>query len=81
MSGQFASDRSRRAQEELPLSQEGRVIRRPQSTLVAYPSGTAASGSPSLAVYKLSQRDVLRVEQAAETPLEFVAQFIYPPGP
>lgn len=52
----------------------GRVIRRPQSTLITYPSGTVASGSPSLAVYKLSQRDVLRVEQAAETPLEFVAQ-------
>ncbi len=56
------------------MSQEGRVIRRPQSTLITYPSGTAAGGSPSLAIYKLSQRDVLRVEQAAETPLEFVAR-------
>jgi len=56
------------------MSAPGRVIRRPQSTLITYPSGTVASGSPSLAVYKLSQRDVLRVEQAAESALDFVAQ-------
>lgn len=53
------------------------VIRRPQSTLVAYPSGPAPSptaGAPALAVYKLSQRDVLRVEQIAESALDFVSQ-------
>lgn len=54
-----------------------RVIRRPQSTLVVYPSAPPPSPSgaaPSLTVYKLSQRDVLRVEQAAETALDFVSQ-------
>jgi heat shock protein HslJ/uncharacterized protein YraI len=49
------------------MSAPGRVIRRPQSTLVTY-------GSPPTAVYKLSQRDVPRVEQAAETALDFLSQ-------
>jgi hypothetical protein len=56
------------------MSATGRVIRRPQNTLIAYPSSTASEGGSRLAVYKLSQRDVLRVEQAAESALEFVAQ-------
>ncbi len=47
-----------------------RVIRRPQSTLVVY--ANPAGGSP--AVYKLSQRDVLRVEQATQSALDFIAQ-------
>ncbi len=56
------------------MSAPGRVIRRPQSTLVIYPSGTVPSGSPPTAVYKLNQRDVLRVEQAADTALDFLSQ-------
>ncbi|HSN75715.1 MAG TPA: PKD domain-containing protein, partial [Anaerolineae bacterium] len=49
------------------MSAPGRVIRRPQSTLITY-------GSPPTAVYKLSQRDVPRVEQAADTALDFLSQ-------
>ncbi len=49
------------------MSSPGHVIRRPQSTLIAY-------GSPPTAVYKLSQRDVPRIEQAADTALDFLAQ-------
>lgn len=47
-----------------------RVLRSPQSTLVVY--ANPAGGSP--AVYKLSQRDVLRLEQATQSALDFVAQ-------
>ena len=49
------------------MSAPGRVIRRPQSTLIVY-------GSPPTVVYKLSQRDVPRIEQAADTALDFLAQ-------
>jgi PKD repeat protein/uncharacterized protein YraI len=50
------------------------IIRRPQSTLVAYPSAPAAGSAPALTVYKLSQHDVLRVEQAAQSALDFLPQ-------
>lgn len=43
------------------------VIRRPQSTLVAY-------GTPPVAIYKLNQRDVPRIEQAANSALDFMPQ-------
>jgi heat shock protein HslJ/uncharacterized protein YraI len=49
------------------MSTTGHVIRRPQSTLIVY-------GSPPVAVYKLNQRDVPRIEQVAETALDFVPQ-------
>lgn len=49
------------------MSAPGRVIRRPQSTLITY-------GSPPTVVYKLSQRDVPRVEQATATALDFLPQ-------
>lgn len=52
------------------MASSNRVIRRPQSSLVVY--ANPAGGSP--AVYKLSQRDVLRVEQAAQSALDFIAQ-------
>lgn len=51
-----------------------RVIRSPQSTLIVYPSETAPGGSPPLAVYKLSQRDVPRIEHVAESALDFLPQ-------
>ncbi len=56
------------------MSAPDRVIRRPQSALAVYPSGTAPSSNVPVTVYKLSQRDVLRIEQAAATALEFVPQ-------
>ena len=56
------------------MSAPDRVIRHPQSTLIAYPSSTASEGGSRLTVYKLSQRDVLRIEQTAATALEFVPQ-------
>jgi len=50
------------------------IVRRPQSTLVVYSSVPATGGAPALTVYKLSQRDVLRVEQAAQSALDFLPQ-------
>lgn len=50
------------------------VIRRPESTLIVYPTGTLPNGSPSAVVYKLGQRDLLRVEQAASSSLDFMPQ-------
>lgn len=56
------------------MSAPDRVLRRPNSALIAYPSATAPGDSAPITVYKLSQRDVLRIEQAAATALEFVPQ-------
>ena len=44
-----------------------KVIRRPQNVLVIYES-------PARAVFKLSQRDASRIEQAADTAIDFLAQ-------
>ncbi|MEZ4771025.1 MAG: PKD domain-containing protein [Caldilineales bacterium] len=44
-----------------------RVIRRPQTSLIIY-------DTPARAVFKLSQRDVSRIEQAADTSIDFLPQ-------
>lgn len=44
-----------------------RVLRRPQSTLVIYEG-------PPAAIYKLNPRDSLRIEQDAQTSLDFLSQ-------
>ncbi len=56
------------------MSTPVRVIRSPQSTQVVYSAAPAPAGNLTFTVYKLSQRDVLRVEQASQSALDFLPQ-------